>query len=142
MRYPAICFYRICGDWQDTQKFILAEPTQRIVLGSDPESTINPKVFQVPALTFSIKSDAIRRRHCEFWFSADSWFMRELEPSGGTWLNGRLLSTAASGCAAFALSNDDHLKLDTSLNCSSYTGVTMIIFCDGGTTRVTLPQHS
>ncbi|THZ77015.1 hypothetical protein D6C85_01950 [Aureobasidium pullulans] len=52
MRYPAICFYRICGDWQDTQKFILAEPTQRIVLGSDPESTINPKVFQVPALTF------------------------------------------------------------------------------------------
>jgi len=57
------------------------------------------------------KSKVVSRRHCEFWYENNQWFVKDVKSSSGTFLNHVRLSSPGVESKAFPLFDGDILQL-------------------------------
>ncbi|EWC48543.1 hypothetical protein DRE_01765 [Drechslerella stenobrocha 248] len=107
-------------------------PTIRFVPHVDPRSTRRPHTFApmersikslgevVKVGRFSdrdnsnpvgFKSKVVSRRHCEFWWSDGSWYMKDVGSSSGTFLNHVRLSHPNTESKPYAVHDGDVVQL-------------------------------
>ncbi|EPS44551.1 hypothetical protein H072_1440 [Dactylellina haptotyla CBS 200.50] len=107
-------------------------PTIRFVPHVDPRSTRRPHTFApmersikttgevVKVGRFSdrdngnpvgFKSKVVSRRHCEFWWSEGSWYMKDVGSSSGTFLNHVRLSHPNTESKPYAVHDGDVVQL-------------------------------
>ncbi|KAF3910858.1 hypothetical protein ABW20_dc0106276 [Dactylellina cionopaga] len=108
------------------------QPTIRFVPHVDPRSTRRPHTFTpmersikspgevVKVGRFSdrdngnpvgFKSKVVSRRHCEFWWSDGSWYMKDVGSSSGTFLNHVRLSHPNTESKPYAVHDGDVVQL-------------------------------
>ena len=57
------------------------------------------------------KSKVVSRRHCEFWFEKNQWYVKDVKSSSGTFLNHIRLSGPGNESRPFAIYDGDILQL-------------------------------
>jgi hypothetical protein len=63
------------------------------------------------AAPVGFKSKVVSRRHCEFWYSAGRWFIKDVKSSSGTFLNHIRLSSPGTESRPFPVNDGDIVQL-------------------------------
>ncbi len=63
------------------------------------------------AAPVGFKSKVVSRRHCEFWFEKNKWYIRDVKSSSGTFLNHIRLSAPGTESKPFAINDGDIVQL-------------------------------
>jgi pSer/pThr/pTyr-binding forkhead associated (FHA) protein len=92
---------------------ILPTGSEVIKVGRYSERDIQPvQAANVPsAAPVGFKSKVVSRRHCEFWFSAGRWFIKDVKSSSGTFLNHIRLSSPGTESKPFPINDGDIVQL-------------------------------
>ena len=71
-----------------------------------------PVPVNVPsAAPVGFKSKVVSRRHCEFWYEAGKWYIRDVKSSSGTFLNHIRLSPPGTESKPFPVNDGDIVQL-------------------------------
>ena len=74
---------------------------------SQPNVTAN-----VPsAAHVGFKSKVVSRRHCEFWYEGNQWYIRDVKSSSGTFLNHIRLSAPGTESRPYEIKDGDIVQL-------------------------------
>lgn len=92
---------------------ILPTGNEVIKVGRYSERDTQPvQAANVPsAAPVGFKSKVVSRRHCEFWFSAGRWFIKDVKSSSGTFLNHIRLSSPGTESKPFPINDGDIVQL-------------------------------
>ncbi len=92
---------------------ILPTGKETIKVGRYSERDTQPQIApNVPsAAPVGFKSKVVSRRHCEFWFSAGRWFIKDVKSSSGTFLNHIRLSSPGTESRPFPVNDGDIVQL-------------------------------
>lgn len=63
------------------------------------------------AAPVGFKSKVVSRRHCEFWFEQNKWYIRDVKSSSGTFLNHIRLSAPGTESKPFPINDGDIVQL-------------------------------
>ncbi|RFU72770.1 hypothetical protein TARUN_9485 [Trichoderma arundinaceum] len=66
---------------------------------------------QPSAAPVGFKSKVVSRRHCEFWYEAGKWYIKDVKSSSGTFLNHIRLSPPSQESKAFPVNDGDIVQL-------------------------------
>ena len=88
---------------------ILPTGNEVIKVGRYSERDTQPvQAVNVPsAAAVGFKSKVVSRRHCEFWFSAGRWYIKDVKSSSGTFLNHIRLSSPGTESKPFPINDGD-----------------------------------
>lgn len=84
-----------------------------IRVGRYSERDSQPTVpMNVPsAAPVGFKSKVVSRRHCEFWYEAGKWYIKDVKSSSGTFLNHIRLSPPGQESKPFPVNDGDVVQL-------------------------------
>ncbi len=75
----------------------------------DSQPSANPNVPSAAHVGF--KSKVVSRRHCEFWYESNRWYIKDVKSSSGTFLNHIRLSQPGTESKPFPVNDGDIVQL-------------------------------
>lgn len=78
---------------------------------SERDSQPNVSANTPSAAHVGFKSKVVSRRHCEFWYENNRWFIKDVKSSSGTFLNHIRLSQPGTESKPFPVNDGDIVQL-------------------------------
>lgn len=85
--------------------------TIRVGRYSEREAIPNQSYNVPSSAPIGFKSKVVSRRHCEFWCSEGTWYIKDVKSSSGTFLNHVRLSSPGQESKPFAVKDGDIVQL-------------------------------
>ncbi|EPE10984.1 ring finger protein [Ophiostoma piceae UAMH 11346] len=78
---------------------------------SERDSQPSAKLNEPSASHVGFKSKVVSRRHCEFWYENNRWYIKDVKSSSGTFLNHIRLSQPGTESKPYAVNDGDIVQL-------------------------------